>query len=417
MRHPANKRWIRAVGGSLIVLSSTASADAGYQDTTQITGGALVQMVRSIPFMPKSTKQLLDPMVTSVELRGNQLARVSTLSTEIIDLDRETVTHINNDKKTYTVTTFEEMRQAFKDASKKVSEAQKQPDEPAADAPPQSPPKYKVTFDVSLKDTGASKSINGVLAKEQVLTMKAHVTPVDPAADQTQAATYSVVTDIWSAPKPAEMQAIDEFYVRYGKKLMQGVDIASMLKPTQPAFNQSGMSSLFASQPGMAGSMPEMMKKIAAETSKIKGVGILTITRIGGEAMVAPSADAVGANAAAAGSDPGTSTAGSVAAKQVADDTTSAAVREQFNKLGSVGSAFGNSVMGAFHRTSTPSPSAAPPGSAAPPAGASGQADASTAVLFETTTQKSAFTSAPVSAAAFQIPAGYTKIEPARRTP
>jgi hypothetical protein len=38
-------------------------------------------------------------------------------------------------------------------------------------------------------------------------------------------------------------------------------------------------------------------------------------------------------------------------------------------------------------------------------------------VLFETTMQKSAFTSAPVSAAAFQIPAGYTKIQLASRTP
>jgi len=384
MRHPTNKRWIRAIGGSLIVLSGTASADAGYQDTTQITGGALVKMVRSIPFMPKSTKQLLDPMVTSVELRGNQLARVSTLSTEIIDLDQETVTRINNDKKTYTVTSFEEMRQAFKDASKKVAEAQSEADQPAGDAAPRSPPKYKVTFDVSLKDTGASKSVNGVTAKEQVLTMKAHVTPVDPAADQAQSATYSVITDIWSAPKPAEMQAIDDFYLRYGKKLMQGVDTSAILKSTQPPINQAGMSSLFASQPGMAGSMPEMMKKIAVETAKINGVDILSITRIGGEAMAAPSADAVGANAAGG--------------------SGSATVREQFGKLASVGSVFGNSMIGAFHRGS-------------PPEATGGQADPSTAVLFETTMQKSAFTSAPVSAAAFQIPAGYTKIELASRTP
>jgi hypothetical protein len=355
-------------------------------------------------------------MVTTVELRGNQLARVSTASTEIIDLDQQTVTRINNDKKTYTVTTFEEMRQAFKDASKKVAEAKKESDEPAGDAA-QPPPKYKVTFDVSVKDTGASKSINGVTAKEQVLTMKAHVTPVDPAADQGQAATFSMITDLWSAPKPAEMQAIDDFYLRYGKKLMQGVDASAMLKSTQPAINQAAMSSLFASQPGMAGAMPEMMKKLAVETEKIKGVGILSITRIGGEAMVAPSADAVGANAAG-GSGSAASAAGSVAVKQVADDTTSAAVRDQFGKLGSVGYAFGNSVIGAFHRTSTSGRTSTSSPSAAPPPGATGgQADPSTDVLFETTLQKSAFTSAPASPAAFQIPAGYTKIEPARQTP
>jgi hypothetical protein len=162
--------------------------------------------------------------------------------------------------------------------------------------------------------------------------------------------------------------------------------------------------------------MPEMMKKLAVETQKIKGEAILSITRIGGDAMVAPSADAVGANAAG-GSGSAASSAGSAAAKQVADDTTSAAVRDQFGKLGSVGYAFGNSVVGAFHRASAASPSTAGPSAVPPPGATGGQADASTAVLFETTMQKSAFTSAPVSAAAFQIPAGYTKIESAQQTP
>jgi hypothetical protein len=219
-----------------------------------------------------------------------------------------------------------------------------------------------------------------------------------------------MITDLWSAPKPAEMQAIDDFYLRYGKKLMQGVDTSAILQSTQPPINQAAMSSLFASQPGMAGAMPEMMKKLAVETQKIKGEAILSITRIGGEAMVAPSADAVGANPDS-GAGSAARSAGSVAAKQVADDTTSAAVRDQFGKLGSVGYAFGNSVVGAFHRTSTAIPSASPAG------GAGGQSDPSTAVLFETTMQKSAFTSAPVSAAAFQIPAGYTRIESAQQTP
>jgi len=211
MRHTLKKRWIGAIGGSLVVLSGPASADAGYQDTTQITGGALVQMLRSIPFMPTSAKQVLEPMVTNVKLHGNQLARMSKLSTEIIDLDQETITRIDNDRKTYTVTTFDEMRQAFKDASKKLAEAKIDPEKPAG-AAPRSQPQYKVTFDVSVVDTGISKAIGGVLAKEQVLTMKAHVMPVDPApAAQAQSATYSVITDIWSAPDARDGEQSNAF--------------------------------------------------------------------------------------------------------------------------------------------------------------------------------------------------------------
>ena len=401
MHNTSHERWILVIGGSLVVLSGSASADAGYQDTTQITGGALVQMLRSIPFMPKSAKQVLEPMVTNVELHGNQLALVSNLSSEIIDLDRETITRIDNDKKSYTVTTFDEMRQAFKDTSKKLADAMNRPNEPAAGAEPQRQPQYKVTFDVSVVDTGTSKPINGVLAKEQVLTMKAHVTPVDPVpADQAQSVTYSMITDIWSAPEPPEMRAVDDFYMRYGKKLAQGVDSAAILKSMQPGLNQSGMSSLFSSQPTMGAAMPDMMKKIADEMEKIKGVRLLTITRIGGEGMVAPSADAATATAAAGSSGSAMSNAGTVAAKQVATDTTSAAVSEQVNKLGAIGSAFGNSMMGAFRHTLATTPSAAPP-----PDAKGGQTTGSADVLYEMTTQKGSFSADPVSAAFFQIPA------------
>ncbi len=405
MHNTSNKRWLLVIGGSLIVLSGSASADAGYQDTSQITGGALVQMFRSIPFMPKSAKQVLEPMVTNVELHGNQLAMVSKVSTEIIDLDQETITRIDNDRKSYTVTTFDEMRQAFKDGSKKIADAANDPKEPAAEA--QRQPQYTVTFDVSVVDTGKSKTINGVAAKEQILTMKAHVTPVvPPPPDQPQSVTYSMITDIWSAPEPPEMRAVDDFYVRYGKKLRQGVDSAAILKSMQPGINQAGMSSLFASQPGMGAAMPDMMKQIATEMEKIKGVRLLTITRIGGEAMVAPSADPATVTAAAGSSGSAMSNAGTVAAKQVATDTTSAAVSEQVNRLGVIGSAFGNSMVGVFRHTVATTPSAPPP-----PNAKSGQAAGSDGVLLEMTSQKGSFSADPVSAAFFQVPAGYVKAE------
>jgi hypothetical protein len=162
--------------------------------------------------------------------------------------------------------------------------------------------------------------------------------------------------------------------------------------------------------------MPDMMKKIAAEAEKIKGVRLLTITRIGGEGMVAPSADAAPATAAG-NSGSAMSNAGSVAAKQVATDTTSAAVSQQANKLGVIGSAFGSSMMGAIRHTMAATPSAAPPPDAkdAQTTGggqttAGGQTTGSTDVLYEMTTQKGSFSPDPVSAAFFQIPAGYVKV-------
>jgi hypothetical protein len=100
------------------------------------------------------------------------------------------------------------------------------------------------------------------------------------------------------------------------------------------------------------------------------------------------------------------SNAGTVAAKQVATDTTSAAVSEQVNRLGVIGSAFGNSMAGVFRHTVATTPSATPP-----PAAKSGQAAGSGGVLLEMTAQKGSFSANPVSEAFFQIPAGYVKVE------
>ncbi len=409
-------RWGVATG--LLLIHRLACADAGYSETVQITGGSLVESLRSIPFMPKSFKQLLEPTTSSKWVHGNQLASVSKSSTEIIDLDQETITRIDNDKKTYTVTTFAQMRQAMKDAPKKLEDAeakmrQQQPAAPAG-APPANP--VQVTFDVSVTDPGVSRVVNGLMAKKQIFTMKAHVTdPSQPADNGVQSITYELITDIWTAPEPPEMQQIDDFNVRFAKKLMQGVDVTALMKSMQPAIDGSAMTPLFANNPAMGSASQEMLKKMAVEMQKIKGTRILEVTRFGGDAMVVPTNDNPNPNPSTTASTSGNSaatTAGAAAANQVATDTAGAAVSQQTSKLGAIGSAFGNSLIGAFHRTS-----AAPPPTVAanPPSGTagSGQAAPTSAVLYETTTQKTDFSRAPAPASAFQVPAGFSRVESA----
>jgi hypothetical protein len=392
-----------------MLLQGTAWADAAYQESVQITGGQLVDSLKSIPFMPKSFKQMLDPIVSHVLLHGNQLANVSKASTEIIDLDQETITRIDNDKKTYSVTTFAQMRQLFKDAPKKLEEAQakmrEQQQQPAAaNEPP--PPKVQVTFEVSVTDPGASKLVNGVMAQEQTMTMKAHVTDLNPPPDShVQTVTYSVISEIWTAPKPPEMKEIDEFYVRYAKKLMEGVDVAGLMQSMKPVLNGSAIAPLFAKNPGMGPAVQEMTQKMVQESQKIKGTRILEITRMGGEAMVAPGAAAPGATTAGTAPASGSTDAGAAVAGQVATDTATAAAAQQTSKLGAIGSAFGNSLMGAF-RHKPPAPA-----TAQPVAATEGSASPSSAVLYETTSQKSDFSGGSVSAAAFQVPTGFTRLE------
>ena len=79
----------------------------------------------------------------------------------------------------------------------------------------------KTSFDVSVKNTGVTKDVNGLTAQEQLVTMQMHVTdPNAPPTDAGNTMTYVVTTDAWIAPDPPEVKEIQDFDMRFGKKLM-----------------------------------------------------------------------------------------------------------------------------------------------------------------------------------------------------
>jgi hypothetical protein len=386
IRRHVMRRLFQSLAGALFAVS-LAQADASYQESVQVTGGSLVDTLKAIPFMPKSMKQILEPTVSRKAVHGNQMVSTSKASTEIIDLDQETLTTIDVDKKTYSVVTFAQLRQAFKDAPKKLEEAQAK----ARDAQPAAAndaanrqPQVKVTFEVHVSDPGAVKDINGVSAREQIMTMKAHVTDANPPPDNPpQTVTYSMITDVWTAPEPPEMKEVDDFYLRYGKKLMDGVDATALMKSMQPLVSGSAISALFAGQPGAGSAAQDMMKKMATEMEKIKGTRILEVTRMGGEGMAPPaSGDAVTPPPA----------------------TGAATQPSTASKLGALGSMLGKSMLGGLRGNDAP---AAPP-----PA-----AQSTSAVLFESTSQKSGFSTEPVSATLFQVPPGFKKVDSPMASP
>ena len=161
-------------------------------------------------------------------VHGNQKAVVGEDSTEITDLDRETITHIDNLHKTYSVVTFAQMRQAFENMPKQMEQAQQQAKQDQPQQPQQPKSDLKTTFDVSVKNTGVTKDVNGLTAQEQLVTMQMHMTdPNAPPTDATNTVTYVVTTDAWIAPDPPEVKEVQDFDKRFGQKLMAGVDMSA----------------------------------------------------------------------------------------------------------------------------------------------------------------------------------------------
>ena len=395
-----NMRKVAAVGILLLVNRCTL-ADASYQETSQITGGTMVNTLKSVSFLGgKAMKDMFAPITTTTMVHGNQKAVIGKDSTEITDLDKETITHIDNVRKTYSVVTFAQMRQAFENMPKQMAEAQQQAKQEQAQQPP--PPKtdLKTSFDVTVKNTGVTKVINGLTAQEQVVTMQMHVT--DPNAPPTEAVnsmTYVVTTDAWISPDPPEVKELQDFDKRFAQKLMAGVDFSAW--KAQMTHQNPGMMQMFASKPGSEEAMAQMSKEMA----KLQGTRVMEVTSMGGSGT----GPGVVQNSAQT-APPATS--GNSVAGQVATETAAQTTAGEASRLGVFGNALGSSALGAFHKkkAATPPPAATP---AATPTDSTttGAQTTSGATLMEMTVQKQNFSQEAVASSAFQVPAGFAKVE------
>jgi hypothetical protein len=380
-----NLRKIAALG-IILLASRLMFADASYQETTQITGGSMMAPLKSMSFLSKSMRDMLAPITTTTMIHGNQKAVVGKDSIEITDLDKETVTHIDPVHKTYTVVTFAQMRQAFAQVPKQMQQAQDKAKQ-APEQPQQPKSDLKTSFDVSVKNTGATKEINGLSAQEQLVTLQMHIT--DPNAPPTQgpnAATYVVTTDAWITPDPPEVKEIQDFDKRFGQKLMEGVDLSAFKAQMTQMHDMSqnpGMSQMFAGKPGSAEAMAEMGKEMA----KLQGTRVMEVTRMGGS---------------------GTGPATAQNSAQTTDSAPAAAPSNSNSSMsGMLGSALGSSALGAFHRKKAAQPASDTTTTTTNPDGT----QTTSTILMETTVQKSNFSQAPVSSSNFEVPAGYKKVE------
>jgi len=234
----------------LVTSCVTLRADFSYQETTQMTGGALVSILRlGGPF----TRKAREPIVSTVLIKGNRMATLGKENSTIIDLDKETITEINLSKKNYSVITFAQMRQAMDEAVAKAQAQQqkKQPkDEPKANV--------EAKFKVSAKATGKTKSVEGLNAKQMVITMDLEATDKDSG----NSGSMTVIDDAWMANVPGYEQ-VKAFRQKMAQK---------MAREFQPELSRMAMAD------------PRMMQGLsesAKELSKVSGVPVETIMKMG----------------------------------------------------------------------------------------------------------------------------------------
>jgi hypothetical protein len=206
-------------------------------------------------------KSAREGVVATTAVKGNRKATMNDSTGQIIDLSEEKVYDLDLKKKTYEVTTFDELRRRMQEAKEKAQKdaEREQPKDQAPEKAEQPQKEYEVDFDV--KETGQKKQLAGYDTREVVMT----ITVREKGKALEDGGGVVMTADSWLGPQIAALKELHEFDQRYWKQL-QGPDAM-------------GMS---AEQMAMIVAMYPMLKqasdRMAKEGTKLQGTPLATIT-------------------------------------------------------------------------------------------------------------------------------------------
>jgi hypothetical protein len=366
-------RMKKLIAGSLLA-PALLLADFTYTETTRMTGGALMQMSRSLGMFSKDLRRVGEPVTSTVIVQGNRMAHVNDRTAQIWDLDKESITEIDFEKRTWSTITFAQMKEAMEKAMQRARQRMNETEPQRKEAQQ----KAEVNYKMDVKDTGKVQNINGVTAHEVLMTMT-----FDAKDKQTgQAGQMETMMSVWVTDSVPGYQELVEFQKRLGLKMANAL--------ASPALASQGM--MMAADPQFMTSM----QKMAKEAEKLKGIHIKQITKMGTNLDPAKASEVT---------DPATmqqpqGPSVKEAAGQAATDSAASRIGRSLGIPGG---------FGGFGRRKKKQEEPPPP---PPPAQENQQAAAANAgVLMEMVMEMNNFSTAPADSSKFNVPAGFKQVD------
>lgn len=187
---------------TICLIAGCLHADVVYNQTTKFKGGTLIDMMQKMANMPLmgrmmggGMKQAFEDQHYEVSVKGNKMAKIGGPVSTLYDLDAGTITSLNNAKQTYTVQTFDELKQQMQDMQKRMNKGQ------GGD----------IEFDIKSEKTSQTQMINGEPAAETLITMTAK-----QASSQGQ---MLVKVHAWIVPIKPAMEEVRDFQKRLAEKM------------------------------------------------------------------------------------------------------------------------------------------------------------------------------------------------------
>lgn len=197
-----------------LAAAAPAQAEVKKEERNRVTFGGMLGRMFNL-FGGKSAKE---GVVSSVAVSGDRKMTVTGDSTaQIIDLREEKIYDLDMRRKTYKVTTFEEIRRQMREAEEKAREAAAQESResrPSKDEPPAKSDGKEMEVDFDVKNTGQTKTINGFDTRQVIAT----ITVREKGKKIDESGGIVMTVDTWLT-KAVSLKEIADFDRRYYEKL------------------------------------------------------------------------------------------------------------------------------------------------------------------------------------------------------
>jgi hypothetical protein len=244
---------------SVTLTSYTVRADVRADEKSRVEFAGMLGHMFSM-FGGKAAKE----GVTSTDaVNGDRKVTLNDTTGQIVDLSEEKVYDLDLRKKSYKVTTFDELRRRMEEARRKAEEDARKEEarDKGQDAPDTRDANQKeIEVDFNVKNTGEKKAINGYDTHQALMTIAVR----EKGKTLEQSGGLVLTSDMWLAPTIDAMKEVAAFDTRYAQKLYGPM----------PGLSAEQMAAALAMYP----MMKQALARMAAEGTKLDGTAIQTTT-------------------------------------------------------------------------------------------------------------------------------------------